>query len=70
MVVEKASGLGFPSPVGCREELLDPPDLATTTAAACSMFRGKAIADAKLTCSRQSLCVVNDRPIGNPKRKV
>jgi hypothetical protein len=34
---------GFPSPTGCQEELLDPPDLATTTAAACSMFRGKAI---------------------------
>jgi hypothetical protein len=27
-------------------------------------------ADAKLTCSRQSLCVVNDQPVGNPKRKV
>jgi hypothetical protein len=27
-------------------------------------------ASAKLTCSRQSLCVVNDQPIGNPKRKV
>jgi hypothetical protein len=25
----------------CREELLDPPDLASTTAAACSMFSGK-----------------------------
>jgi hypothetical protein len=25
---------GFPSPAGCREELLDPPDLATTTAVA------------------------------------
>jgi hypothetical protein len=35
--------LGFPSPVRCREELLDPPDLATTTAVACSMFRGKEI---------------------------
>jgi hypothetical protein len=34
---------GFPSLTGCREELLDPPDLASTTAAACSMFRGKAI---------------------------
>jgi hypothetical protein len=32
---------GFPSPAGCREELLDPPDLAT--AAACSVFRGKEI---------------------------
>jgi hypothetical protein len=29
--------------LGCREELLDPPDLASTVAAACSMFRGKAI---------------------------
>jgi hypothetical protein len=28
---------------GCREELLDPPDLATTMTVACSMFRGKAI---------------------------
>jgi hypothetical protein len=34
---------GFPSPIGCREELLDPLDLATATAAACSMFHGKAI---------------------------
>jgi hypothetical protein len=34
---------GFPSPAGCREELLDPPDLATMTVAACSMFRGKVI---------------------------
>jgi hypothetical protein len=30
----------FPSLAGCREELLDPPDLASTMAAACSMFRG------------------------------
>jgi hypothetical protein len=28
---------------GYREELLDPPDLASTMAAACSMFRGKLI---------------------------
>jgi hypothetical protein len=28
------------------------------------------LAGAKLTCSRQSLCVVNDQPVGNPKRKV
>jgi hypothetical protein len=34
---------GFPSPAGCREELLDPPDLASTTVAACSRFRGKLI---------------------------
>jgi hypothetical protein len=33
----------FPSPAGCREELLDPPDLAAMTAATCSMFRGKLI---------------------------
>jgi hypothetical protein len=33
----------FPSPAGCREELLDPPDLASTTAMACSMFSGKLI---------------------------
>jgi hypothetical protein len=42
MVVEKASGRDS-SPVGCREELLDPLDLTSTTAAACSMFRGKLI---------------------------
>jgi hypothetical protein len=29
-----------------------------------------ATAGAKMTCSRQSLCVVNDQPVGNPKRKV
>jgi hypothetical protein len=29
--------------VGCREELLDPPNLASMTAAACSMFGGKLI---------------------------
>jgi hypothetical protein len=34
---------GFPSPAGCREELMDPPNLVSTTAVACSMFRGKAI---------------------------
>jgi hypothetical protein len=34
---------GFPSPTGCRKELLDPPDLDSTTAEACSMFLGKAI---------------------------
>jgi hypothetical protein len=28
------------------------------------------LADAKLTCSRQSLCVLNNQPVGNPKRKV
>jgi hypothetical protein len=28
---------------GCREELVDPPDLVTETAVACSMFRGKEI---------------------------
>jgi hypothetical protein len=31
----------FPSPAGCREELLDPPDLGTMIEAACSMFSGK-----------------------------
>jgi hypothetical protein len=25
---------------------------------------------AKLTCSRHSLCVVNNQPVGNPTRKV
>jgi hypothetical protein len=34
---------GFPSPAGCQEELLDPPNLAMATVAACSMFRGKEI---------------------------
>jgi hypothetical protein len=34
---------GFPSLTGCQEELLDSPDLVLTTAAACSMFRGKVI---------------------------
>jgi hypothetical protein len=45
MVVETEEGLrqGFPSPAGCQEDLLDPPDLVSMTAAACSMFRGKAI---------------------------
>jgi hypothetical protein len=33
----------FPSPAGCREELLDPPDLTSTTVAACSRFHGKLI---------------------------
>jgi hypothetical protein len=31
----------FPSLAGCREELLDPPDLGSTTAVACSMFHRK-----------------------------
>jgi hypothetical protein len=31
----------IPSQAGCREELLDPPNLGTMTAAACSMFHGK-----------------------------
>jgi hypothetical protein len=39
-----------------------------------AMLRGAFViimnADAKLTCSRQSLCVVNVQPVGNPKRKV
>jgi hypothetical protein len=43
MVVEKAFGRDSPSLAGCREELLDPPDLASMMAVACSMFRGKAI---------------------------
>jgi hypothetical protein len=40
MVMEKASGGDL---VGCREELLDLPDLASTTAMVCSMFRAKLI---------------------------
>jgi hypothetical protein len=35
MVMKKAS------PTGCREELLNPPDLGSTTVAAYSMFFGK-----------------------------
>jgi hypothetical protein len=31
----------FPSPAGCWEELLDPPELGLTTASAYSMFHGK-----------------------------
>jgi hypothetical protein len=31
----------FPSPAGCREELLDPPDLGSTTAADRDMFLEK-----------------------------
>jgi hypothetical protein len=44
MVMKKASGddsLSLELKAGCREELLDPPDLGMTMAAACSMFRGK-----------------------------
>jgi hypothetical protein len=33
----------IPSPAGCRKELLDPTDLASTMSAACSMFCGKLI---------------------------
>jgi hypothetical protein len=33
----------FPSPTGCREELLNPTNLASTTAAACSIFYRKLI---------------------------
>jgi hypothetical protein len=33
----------FPSPARCREELLDPPDIASTTPAFCSMFSRKLI---------------------------
>jgi hypothetical protein len=43
MVMKKASGGDSPPSAGCREELLDPPDLASMTAATCSMFRGKLI---------------------------
>jgi hypothetical protein len=34
---------GFPSLSGCWEELLDPPDLASMSAVAFFMFRGKVI---------------------------
>jgi hypothetical protein len=42
MVMKKASGGDSPL-VGCWEELLDPPDLASTMAAACSLFSRKLI---------------------------
>jgi hypothetical protein len=32
MAMKKTSGGDPPSPVGCREELLDPPNLGSTTA--------------------------------------
>jgi hypothetical protein len=41
MAMKKTFGGDSPSPAGCREELLDPPDLVSMTAAACSMFFGK-----------------------------
>jgi hypothetical protein len=36
------------------------------------LLRSPATAPEKklLACSRRSLCVVNDQPVGNPKRKV
>jgi hypothetical protein len=40
MAMKKTSG-GDPSPVGCREELLDPPDLGSTTAADRDVFLEK-----------------------------
>jgi hypothetical protein len=43
MVVDKASGRDSPLRQGAKIELLDPPDLASTTAEACSMIRGKEI---------------------------
>jgi hypothetical protein len=43
MVVDKASGRDSPLRQGAEIELLDPPDLASTTAVACSMIRGKEI---------------------------
>jgi hypothetical protein len=44
MVVKKASGRDFLLRQGAgREELLDPPDLASMKAAACSRFHGKLI---------------------------
>jgi hypothetical protein len=42
----------------------------STTVPELDGVEGMTYADAKLTCSRQSLCVVNDQPVGNPKRKV
>jgi hypothetical protein len=41
MVMKKASDCDSPLRQGAREELLDPPDLASTMVAACSMFSGK-----------------------------
>jgi hypothetical protein len=43
MVVEKASGRDSPLRQGAEKRSLEPPDLVLTMAAACSMFRGKAI---------------------------
>jgi hypothetical protein len=40
MVIKKASGV-IPLSGRGREELVDPPDLASTMVAACSMFSGK-----------------------------
>jgi hypothetical protein len=40
----------IPSLAGCREELLDPPDLALMMAAACSMFRGKLVGSFMFSC--------------------
>jgi hypothetical protein len=40
---EEGLRLWFPFPTGCREELLDPPDLTSMTLVACSMFFGKLI---------------------------
>jgi hypothetical protein len=40
----------FPSLAGCWEELLVPPDLASTMAVACSMFRGKLIGSLGFPC--------------------
>jgi hypothetical protein len=43
MVNEEGLRWRFPSTAGCQEELLDPPDLASTMAPAYSMFHGKLI---------------------------
>jgi hypothetical protein len=43
MVMKKAFGGDSPLQAGYREELLGPPDLASTMAAACNLFSGKLI---------------------------
>jgi hypothetical protein len=52
MVMKKASGGDSPLRQ-CREELLDPPDLASTTAVAYSMFHGKLIGALGFSCLRE-----------------
>jgi hypothetical protein len=45
-------------------------ELLSSCTSAPKNVAAEASAGAKLTCSRRSLCVVNNQPVGNPKRKV